>query len=382
MITPETVSRIIQFQGDGLPVVSLYTSIEPGISQGEVRSRVTSMVDQIDSLAKDHSVDHERRLSLRADIERIKERLAEEVWQPSAMAVFSCSGRGLYEEVPLPRRVRDAIVVDESAFVRPMLAELDEFHRSLVLIIDKETARAWELYQDDMRELTSIRDRVLRKPNYAAGRVEYHVRNKSDELSKRHYRRAVEILDELFRTGQYDLLIIGGHEYEVPAFLEFLTRDLRGRVAGSFSIDPNTAQLAEIRSRADAVIKRYEQDEQQHLVAEIQDKSAAGGLAAVGVSSCCWAGSVAAIQQLLVQEGATAPGVVCDDSGWLAAAGDTCPLCGKPTRRTPDVIDELVQVVIDEGGSIRHIEADTPLNGSAVAAALRFHLPPMPSPGS
>ncbi|HSZ48637.1 MAG TPA: hypothetical protein VK823_25095 [Streptosporangiaceae bacterium] len=372
MITAETVNRIIQFQGDGLPVVSLYVPIEPGISQSDVHTRVTSLVDQIDGLAKDRDLKHDPRLSLRGDIQRIEERMREEAWQPQGLAVFSCSGHGLYEEVPLPRAVHGRIVVDEAAFARPMLAVLDEYHRTCVVMVDKEWARSFEVYQDEMRELTSFKDRLGKFDNYAGGDMD-RIRN---EQSKRHYRRVAEVLDELFRTEQYDLLIIGGHDSEIPAFLEFLPRDLRDRLAGSFSIDPPTATVAEVRAGAEAILRRYEGDQEQKAVAEVLDRAAAGGLAAVGVSACLWAGSVAAIQTLLVQEGVTLPGVICEDSRWLALSGDTCPLCGKLAQHTPDVIDELVQAVVDEGGSIEHVDVDTPLKEHTLAAALRFPLPP------
>jgi hypothetical protein len=46
------------------------------------------------------------------------------------------------------------------------------------------------------------------------------------------------------------------------------------------------------------------------------------------------------------------------------------------------VIDELVQAVIDESGSIEHVEADTPLREHTLAAALRFPLPPENSASS
>jgi peptide subunit release factor 1 (eRF1) len=374
MITAEQVNRIIQFQGDGLPVVSLYVCVEPGISQEEVHSRVTSLVDQLDPLAKDGSTEHERRLSLRADIQRIKESLGDQVWQPKAMAVFSCSGNDLFEEVVLPDRVRDQIVVDEAAFVRPMLAVLDEYHRSCVVLIDKQSVRVWELYQDEMPELTRLEDR-LRRSDYAAGRGKDRLRHTEDEQNKQHYRRVSGILDELFRAGLYDLLIVGGHEFEVPAFLEFLSHDLRDRIAGTFSIEPTTARVAEIRAKAEAVVQQYERDEEHRLVAEVLGTAAAGGLAAVGIAKCLWAASVAAIRLLLVQQRAPVRGVVCDDSGWLALSGETCPLCGKPTRHTPDVVDELVHAVIDEGGSVKHVEAGTKLDEFGLAAALRFPLP-------
>jgi hypothetical protein len=69
-------------------------------------------------------------------------------------------------------------------------------------------------------------------------------------------------------------------------------------------------------------------------------------------------------------------GVVCDACGWFATSDDVCQLCGRPTRTTPDVIDELAEAVIDEGGSIQHVRADTELRAHLTAAWLRFALPP------
>jgi peptide chain release factor subunit 1 len=79
-----------------------------------------------------------------------------------------------------------------------------------------------------------------------------------------------------------------------------------------------------------------------------------------------------------VTDRVTVPGVICERSGWLAMAGDTCPLCGERTRHTPDVINELVERVIDEGGSILPVKGDTALGNRPVAAALRFPLPEIP----
>ncbi len=376
MITAETVNRILKFHGNGLPVVSLYGRIDPGASPREVHTRMMSLLDQVRTLAKDQALGHQSRLSVRADIEHIREALGTRRWPPGTVAIFSCSGRDLYEEIPLPRRVRERVVVDATPFARPMLAVLSEYHRACVLVIDKASARVWELDQDEMREVSAFKDRVLRKPDYAANLAEDRVRNKEEELVKRHFRRAVKVLETLQQTDGYDTVIIGGHDYEVPEFLQILPAELRNRVAGTFSVDPATAPPAEIRDRARSILERYEREEEQRLVSAVLEKAAMGEPAALGLESCLRAAPVAAIKTLLVQEGAIAPGVVCDQSGWLALTGDTCPLCGNPTRRTPDVIDELVAAVIDEGGSARHVEADTKLSEYLVAAELRFPLPP------
>jgi hypothetical protein len=121
MITAETVNGIVRFQANGLPVVSLYCPVESGASQREVRARVDSLLDQIRPLAKDRALDHRYRLSVRADIERIKDALGRERWRPGTVAVFSCAGRGPYEEIPLPRPVREQVMVDVTRWPVPCL---------------------------------------------------------------------------------------------------------------------------------------------------------------------------------------------------------------------------------------------------------------------
>jgi hypothetical protein len=52
-------------------------------------------------------------------------------------------------------------------------------------------------------------------------------------------------------------------------------------------------------------------------------------------------------------------------------------VCGQPTRKAPDVIDEMSATVVDTSGRVEHVYADTPLAQLVVAAFLRF---PVPNP--
>lgn len=375
MITADTLNGILRFRGNGLPVVSLYARFDPGASRRELRTRVSSLLDEIRPAAKDGAAGREERLSLRGDIARIRDAVSSERWRAGTIAIFTCSGRDWYAEVQLPQPVADRVVVDATPLARPMLAVLGEHERCLVAVVDRASAWLWELYQDEVHELDRFRDRQLRRSNYAAGFAEYRIHNKADELAKRHYRHVTEVLGELLQPGGYDQLIVGGHEYEVPEFLQQLPRDLRAQVAGTFSVDPGTASVAEIRGHAAAIAACHERERDQRLAGQILAKAAMGGLATVGLGSCLWAGSVRSIQTLLVQQDATAAGVVCDVSGWLALSGDTCPLCGNLTRRTPDVVDELVQAVITESGAVHHIGPDSGLGDDVTGAELRFPLP-------
>jgi hypothetical protein len=376
MIAAERVNGIVRFQANGLPVVSLYCRVDPGASRREVRARVDSLLDQIRPLAKDRDLDHRYRLSVRTDIERIKDALGSERGGPGTIAIFSCSGRDLYEEIPLPRRVRQQVMVDATPLVRPMLAVLGEYPRACVLVVNREEAPVWEMYQDEMREVETVTDPLRKAGNTGGSRAEDRIQNRVDEQSKRHFRRVAQVIDQLLRTDGYDVLVVGGHEYELGEFFRLLPHELHGRVAGTFSADPVATPVAEVRSSAEGVIRHYQREQDRRLVDRVLELAAAGGLAALGPESCLWAGSVSAIGTLLLRDGATLPGVVCDESRWLAASGDICPVCGKPTRYAPDVLDELAAAVIETGGSARQIAADLMPEEYPTAARLRFPPPP------
>ena len=385
MAAPETIDRLIRFDAGGLPVMSLYVSVpEDAGARRAVGSQVSSLLHAIRPLAEDKTLEHEARMSVRADIERLENPDEHARWPPGTVAVFACHGAGLFETVSLPRQIRERAVVDATPWLRPMLAVLDEYHRACVAVVDRESARFWELYLGELRELDGLRDEVLRKPDYAgcAGLEEHGVHNEAQELEKRHYRRVAGFLDHLFRTGRHELLVIGGHRDEEPRFIGFLSRDLRRRLAGTFAVDPHTATPADIRRSAQEVVDAYEREEERRWVAETLEKAKSGGLGALGLESCLWAGSVAAVQALLVQDGVIAEGVVCEQSHWLGTEGETCPVCGRPTRPTPDVIDELAEAVIERGGAVEHVLAETELKEHGVAAELRFPLPPQPDPAS
>src|ERR1700733_1023499 len=236
------------------------------------------------------------------------------------------------------------------------------------------------IVQDEMREVSTVTD-PLRRAGNTGSRTKDRVQNRVDEQTKRHFRRVAGVIDQLLRTDGYDVLVAGGHEHELPEFLRLLPHDLHGRVAGTFSADPAASPVAEIRGSAEGIVRQYQRGQDERLVDQVLELAAAGGPAAIGLQECLWAGSMSAIETLLVRDGAAMPGVVCDDSRWLATSGELCPVCGSHTRYTPDVLDELAAVVIGTGGSARQIAADLISEEHLAAAKLRFP-PPPPDQGS
>jgi peptide chain release factor subunit 1 len=379
MITEEQVRRILGLRGDGIPILSLYAQVPPGPpGSRELRSRVDSLVSEIRPLTSDESVDRNARLSVRADIERIEEFVAEQRnWRPGTLALFCCSARDIFEEIELPRAVRDRIVLDSTPWVRSLLAVLDEYQRMCVVFIERGEMTLWELYQDELREVVSRGGRTLRARHVPAPNEE-RAWHKAEELTKRHLRDTIETIDRLFRTDGFDVLAIGGQEHERAQFIDQLPRHLRERIVGTFTLDKHPTETAHIRERAMEILEEHVHERQRRQVDEVLETVAAGGRAALGLTDCLWAGALAAIDVLLVEDDVVIPGVLCDYCGWMSEEGTECARCGRTVRQVADILDELAETVINEGGSVTHVKVPTDLSKHLVGALLRFELPPPP----
>jgi peptide chain release factor subunit 1 len=377
VIDPEVIDRLLHFTSEDAPVLSVYLAVpaDPGELRG-VESRLHSLLKPVHELADSDELGHYERESLRHGVDRARD-IANRVreFEGHSVGVFVCDRAGLYEEVVLPRSVRDRVVVDATPYLRPLLAVLDESHRYCVVVVDREKAWIYEFYMGELEDAESVRGRALRKPGYAGGwqgYKEHTVHDKAQQLARRHYRDTAARVDEVVRRTGAELLVLGGHEETVAEFQHFLPHQLRSRVAGTFVVDTSTMSAGQVREPADEVVDAYERDEERRLVDEALERAAAGGLGATGVEWCLMAANEHAVQLLLVQDDEQAPGRACDNCGWLGLEGEECPVCGQPTRKAPDVIDEMAATVVDTGGRVEHVYVDTPLSQHVVAAILRF----------
>jgi peptide subunit release factor 1 (eRF1) len=377
----DSVDRLLKFRPSGAPVLSLYVPIpyEPGELRG-LEARFTSLLKSVREQLDSEEFDHGARESLRADIKGIADEVAPEASQfkGRAVAVFACHEARFFEQVVLPRPVRERAVVDATPYLRPLLAVLDECHRYCAVVVDREHAWIYEFFMGRLEESEKTHGRALRDPNYAGGWQgwkEDRTHHKAELLARRHYRKTAAAVDEVMRRTGAEFLIVGAHHETVAEFLPFLPHHLQPKVAGTFAVDPATMSPGQIRERADEVAAAYERREEQQLVAATLERLATGGFAAAGLDWCLLAVNEQAVQLLLIHDDEQAPGRVSDRCGWLGRDDDDCPVCGEPTRKTPDVIDEMAAAVVDAGGRVEHVYAETALDQHVVAAELRFPVP-------
>ncbi len=400
MTTVQSLNELIHVDAGGGPIVSLYAvvPVDPKARQG-LRSRINGLLDELDPVAEDQNLERTARLSIREDVERLRRAVSEEHWKPPGIGLFASSARNLFAEVELATEPRDRVLVDATPWVRPIAALLDKAYRACVVTLDRGRAVLWEYQLDHIEQVEEIEDRVLRDANFTGGRWggrENTTHNKVEELAKKHYRHVADRLEQLFfpegdhavqygtevegrrrPVGRFDVLVVGEHGDQSDGFVDELPDRLREKLAGTFT-DPSLDDRGALKEQADQVLDRWERDREKQQVDHVVEIEAMGGFGATGLPKCLWAASSKAIETLLLRNTDETPGVVCDVCGWLGEKGVTCPVSGDRLRHVPDVVDQLLQSVLRDGGRVHTLEDGVVPDARTPAAHLRFPLPPQP----
>ncbi len=380
MITQTTIDTLLRFESQDLPVVSIYLDTHPGESgqAAEIERQLKKVLKPVRELSQSDELSHDAKMSLRADVDKLSALSSRRLSSmPRGLAAFSCAQWDFFEVVSLPRRVISRSVVDSTPFVRPLLAILDEYHRFCTLVVDRKQAFLYEFYMGELLEHDAQISEGIRKKNFAGwyGLAEHRTRNHANEVAHRHYRAVASMVFEKFKSHQFDLLFIGGHDETNQEFIPFLHAYVRERLAGTFTIDTHSLTTAKVQEACRQLEAEYERRQENQLVDRLIEASVREQAGVLGLERTLAAANAAAIDLLLVQDEITVPGSICQKCRWLGLKAGECPVCQAATSEVPDVIDELVQDVIDEGGQVEHVYVETPLKEHLVGALTRFPVP-------
>jgi peptide chain release factor subunit 1 len=375
----EGLDRLLHFRSTAAPVLSVYFGVpaDPAALRG-IHARVQSLLRPVHDLARSTELTHAARESVRADIAKI-EGLAERGSEllGRGVAVFSCSSAGFYEEVVLAARLPDRAIADATPYLRPLLAAVSHARRYLVVVVERGRSWFYELFMQHLDEIADIVEPSAQRPGRPSAHDydQRHTQNRAATLSRKHFHATVEAAEGLLQKRGAELVIVGGHQETVGEFGEMLPKDLRPLVIGTFVIDPRTMTPAKVREHVQFIVDEQERAETTQLVATVYERVAIGGNSAIGLEWCLLATAERAVDVLLVHDDAEAAGRVCDNCGWLGLEGEECPVCGRATRATDDVIDEMAEAVLVAGGLVEQVYDGTRLANDVVGALLRFPVP-------
>ena len=145
-ITRSRLRRLADVHPQRGRVLSVFLNLDPSefatpaarsTAVTSVMTKAAHRVDEADGL------DHEERVALRQDVERVRERLTSyDIAENGtrAVAVYACGEVDLLEVVRLRRPVDFEVVLDRSPYLEPLVADADE-EQWAVLLANRRSAR-------------------------------------------------------------------------------------------------------------------------------------------------------------------------------------------------------------------------------------------------
>ena len=371
MITAAGAERLRSRRADEPAVLSVYLTVPVDVADHRglpVRAR-----ELIRSAASKEPRAGGRMVSA-ADIESIISAVDQnsQEWLGHTVALFACARIGLFETIPLPRSPSEQAVIADRPHIRPLLAAVQRNPAFRAALVD--TKHAWILHiSDDGIEMVAERTGTgVRSPGFGGwyGLEAHRVQQRVMELSKQHFRDTISLLEhQEDRTGWP--LVLGGQDNEISQFAGMLPQAVRRTVAGSFTVDLQTATPGRVRELARPVIANWTERTEARLVQETLDQPP-NVTACTDLDGCLTASRVRAIAKLILPDDVLVPGFACSACGALASRAGECD-CEDPgecCRPVTDLLDELANRTLDDGGKVISVRT-APFTA---AAKLRFPL--------
>ncbi|MBA2627559.1 MAG: hypothetical protein H0U85_06070 [Gemmatimonadales bacterium] len=360
-------------------VVSCYLKLEPrdrarGKYLVKLKNRARSVEQGLGALG----LPREAADAVRRDIGRVQEFLRDAANLPDTqgIAVFACEGIDLFESVALPVVHRSRLAVDGTPLVRELASVEDEFGRLLTAIVDRTSARFFEVTAYDTRELPGLHSESTRGSRFHGDQNglnwgEHTYNNRIREEKQRHLEAVARQLFALDRAHPAHGVILAGTGTDAAAVQPFLHTYLVERLMGSVRLNPKDATPAAVHDATLAVREAFERATERHLVDEMQEHLG-DGWAVNGVSATLKAMARGQVRSLLVNADAAMPGVRFADSGALGVSardgrgqGDALPVI--------DVIDDAIEEALRQHVDVNVVYDETAAQRiEGLAGLLRF----------
>jgi peptide subunit release factor 1 (eRF1) len=373
------LERLTQVQPGIHRVVTCYLKLEPrdrarGKYLIKVKNRVKSALSALPRLGLERAIADE----IGRDLDRMQQFLRSPGNLPhtQGLAIFACEGIGLFETVPLPVVYRSRLAVDTSPLVRELASVEDEFGRLLTAVLDRTSARIFEVTAYHTRELLDLRADSTRGKRFhgdqnGPGWGEHGYNNRIREEKQRHYEAIGRQLFAIDRRHPAHGIVLAGPGPEAGAVEPFLHSYLAERLIGTARLNPKEATLAAVHATTLAVREGYERASERAVVHEMLE-GIGTGWGVNGLRPTLRALSRGQVRSLLVHADASEPGYRCGDSGRLALYQRECRGEGEPVA-VLDVVDDAIEEALRQGVDVNVVyEPEARDAIESLGALLRF----------
>jgi peptide subunit release factor 1 (eRF1) len=371
MFTAQDLNELVEFKGNSYTVLSLYLNVDrTQQTTDQYKLTLRSLLKGVAEAAQP------------ADLEAVERYFDFQYdWQGRGVAVFSCQDAGFWRSYPLAVPVHNDAYVSHRPYIKPLTDVLDAYGRYGVILVDSEGARMFLFNLGELEEATGMMGEEVRRSKHGGasgvagmrGGVTARTARRGEAVVQRNLKEMAEAVDAFCARSGCTRLLLGGTEAIVSQFQDTLSKPMRDRVIGAFTIDAE-APVSEIQARSMDLIEELAQEREADLVDEMLANWKRGGGAVVGLSDTLAALQEHRVSILLIAAGFEASGYRCQSCRYLMLTErDECPLCGGSVGQVEDLVDTMTHRALEQGVEVEIVRGNEKLDETgAVGALLRY----------
>jgi peptide subunit release factor 1 (eRF1) len=297
------LDRLAGLDGGSFPVVSLYLNLQ---ADQHGRDRFLPFLrKELAERLRTFGPEGPERESLEKDAERIRTYVEEVDRSANGLALFACSGAGVFEVVTLAAPVEEhRLYISDQPHLYPLARVIDGYPRYAVLLADTNSAKIVVVALNAVQQTEEIHGTKTKRHKmggWAQARYQRHV----DNYHLHHAKEAVDALARIVRDESIESIVVAGDEVIVPMLKDELPKHLRDRVVDFMRLDARAPEQEILGASLEAMREKDAATDRERVTA-LLDAYRANGLATVGVLPTRRALDVGQVDEILIarEEGA------------------------------------------------------------------------------
>jgi peptide chain release factor subunit 1 len=311
-------------------------------------------------------------------IERYVEGLVRRVYneEMNGTAIFSRSGTGTFLTYPSIISFENECFASDLPILRPLVRLSSQYQNTLVVMVDTDSARLFEVSLEGLMAESSIENYVPGRHDqggWAQMRYQRHIKDHMDK----HHKEVAEQLTELFDSGKWKRVVLIGQDRILANFKVFLPERVKQQVSDFFSVDFSEERSKVLRRVFERLLQK-EKEEVNRQIQALKERTPQGGLATLGLSPTLEVLNAGQIHTLYLLVSFTSPGGRCRRCNSLVLthrprdSSIPCPLC-KGDVKIVNLGEEMMRSVLSQDGEVKWAEENELLKEyEGVGASLRY----------
>jgi hypothetical protein len=382
MTAATEVAQRVASSAAGHPVISLYLDLDPErfATPPARATQIRSLIDRAArGLEADGSIEHEDRVALRGDLERIDAFLTSReapVSGAQALALFCSGPQHLFEVVPLRHSVQGEVTIDTTPRVEPLVSDT-QVDTWCVALTNRRTGRIFSGPADSLAERERIEGEAHgqhRQGGWSQANYERSVEHEAEE----NLRAVAHALHRYWQRHPFQRLALGGPPEAVPRLAALLHEDLRGLlVEGRVEVDVSSATDDQVQAATAPLVAAEAERRARQVLGRLETGLATGDRAVAGIADTVRALNERRVETLLLDGGSDWEGARCSTCGLLVHGGDgNCPADGTKLEPVRHLRDAAIQAALLQDAAVQIADPGEPEPAferrGGIAAVLRF----------